>query len=121
MRYHLCLVCCTHQETLLVQDCSTGRVVIHLLWYTRVQSIDEDISEFVPTCNSLIIDACDTSDPPRLGIVGKNEELSGGNGAIDTVESWFLHVTDDYSGSLDVDGNDSRGESLPDISYCPLE
>lgn len=83
--------------------------------------IDEDIFEFVFICNGFIINVCDISDLVRLGIVGENEELLGRNGVINIVESWFLYVIDDYLGFLDVDGNNSCGEFLLDISCCLLE
>ena len=76
----------THQETSLVQDPSSGRVLINLLTDIRIESADEDVSEFITTDDSLVVDIGHTGEETRLRVVCEYEELTRWDRSIDTVE-----------------------------------
>ena len=80
------LVSRTHQETPLVQDPSTGRILINLLTDIGIESVDEDVAEFITTDDSLVIDIGYTGQETRLRIVCEDKELTRWDRSIDTVE-----------------------------------
>jgi hypothetical protein len=52
-----------------------------------------------------------------LTVVGENQQLTGWDRSIDTVERRFLHITHDDSGTDDVDGGDTCWEALYTCQY----
>jgi len=76
----------THQETSLVQDPSSGRILIDFLTDIRVESVDEDITEFITTDDSLVVDIGHTGEETGLRVVCEDKELTRWDRSIDTVE-----------------------------------
>lgn len=76
----------THQETSLVQDPSSGRIFIDLLTDVRIESVDEDVSEFITTDDCLVVDIGHTGQETRLRVVCEDKELTRWDRSIDTVE-----------------------------------
>lgn len=119
MRDQFRLVGSTHQETPLVQDASSSRILVDLFTDIRIETVQKDVPEFVTTRYRLVIDIGDTSDESWLTVVGENEELTGWDGSIDAVECRFLHITHDDTSTNDIDCCDTCGEALHSQNRLP--
>ena len=112
MRKHRRLVRRAHQPSLFMQDPGTRRVIIHTGPHVLRQPIHENIAKLVAARDRLVIDHVHGRDPPRLRIVGKDQELSVGHRLVSDEKGRFLHVADNDARALGVEGEDGRGEGL---------
>lgn len=115
VREKLRLVRGTHEETTFVQDTRARGVFIDLLANVLVETVQENVAKLVATYDRLVIDVCDTGDEARLRVVGKDEQLARGDGAVDAVECRFLHVANNDSCSHNIDRRYSGRETLPPL------
>ena len=79
MRDQLGFVRSAHQKAPLVKDTSARRIIVDFLRHAWIDSVKKDVSEFVPTCDRLVVHIRHASQPSRLRIVGEDEELSRGD------------------------------------------
>lgn len=112
MRDQFRLVGSSHQETPLVQDTRTSRVLVNFLANVLVEPVEEDVSKLVAAHYRLVVDIRDARDESRLRVVCEDEELTRRDGPIDAVERRFLHIAHDDSRADDVDRGDTGREAL---------
>jgi hypothetical protein len=112
MRDQLRLVRRTHEETSLVQDPGTRRIIVHILAHAGVQPVQEYVPELVSARDRVVVDVGDARQPARLRVVGEDEQLTGRDGSIDAVEGRLLHVADNDPRPDDVDRSNACRETL---------
>lgn len=105
----------THEQALFMQDARARWIIIHLVGHLGIQSIDEYVAEAISGGDGCVIDHRRARDPARLTVIRENEKTvfrSLINGKVNRL----LHVANKDAGALSIESNDSRTESLVNIS-----